>query len=248
MRRILNPTTGAGGGQGRAVEAVKAYDLIAPVYGELSSRRQAYLDAVDREILRRVPEGAASLIDAGAGDGRRALRIAEQTGVSRVVLVEPSAGMRQLIPAGGEVWDQRIEAMADPGERFDVVLCLWNVLGHVAGRELRLQALRNLGRVCARDGLIFLDVINGYNARECGIAVVAQRFLSSGDGNVVVKWRTSAGDVETVGHVFSAKEMAGLLRESGLRVVERIVVNYRTGRHETWPISGNLLYVLRSGR
>jgi hypothetical protein len=96
--------------------------------------------------------------------------------------------------------------------------------------------------------LIFLDVINRYNVAECGAGVVVRWLLSSGDGNVLVRWWTDAGGVETVGHVFSAKEMTSLLREAGLEVVERIVLNYRTGRREAWAVAGNLLYVLRAKR
>jgi len=254
MRKTLNPTTGAEGEQGQVsdtpvrnvpvLDAIAAYDRIAPGYRELSQRRRAYLDAVDEEILRCLPDGAASLIDVGAGDGRRAMQIAERARIPRVVLVEPSEGMRGLIPSGSEVWNERMEALPDAGQTFDVVLCLWNVLGHVASRELRVAALRNLGRVCSAGGLIFLDVINRYNVVECGIGVALQRFLSFHDGEVPVKWRTDAGEVETKGHVFTAGEMAGLFRESGLSVAERIVLNYRTGSHQRLLASGNPLYVL----
>jgi 2-polyprenyl-3-methyl-5-hydroxy-6-metoxy-1,4-benzoquinol methylase len=230
------------------LDAIAAYDFAAPGYRELSDRRRAYLDAVDAEILRRVPWGAASLIDVGAGDGRRALRIAGHAGLSRVVLVEPSQGMRQLIPAGVEVWDERMEALREVGREFDVVLCLWNVLGHVPSRELRVAALRNLGRMCSAGGLVFLDVINRYNVAECGVGVVLRRFLSSHGGDVPVKWRIVSGEVETRGHVFTAKEVTGLLQEAGLEVVERMVLNYRTGRREAWAFAGNLLYVLRAKR
>ena len=249
---MLNATTGAGGGQGRGpdapvLDAIAAYDLVAPGYRELSERRRAYLDAVDTEILRRLPSGAASLIDVGAGDGRRALHIAKQAGVPRVVLVEPSDGMRGLIPAGSEVWHERMEALPDAGRaEFDVVLCLWNVLGHVPGWESRVGALRNLGRMCSAGGLIFLDVLNRYNLAECGVGVVLRRFLSSHNGEVPVKWRIGGDEVNTQGYVFSANEMDKLFRDAGLKVVAREILNYRTGRREPWPVAGNLLYVLRS--
>src|SRR5882762_1286081 len=189
MLRVLNRTTGAGGGQGRdavpdaptldvplpnapVLDAIAAYDFVAPGYRELSERRRAYLDAVDAEILRLVPKGGASLIDVGAGDGRRALQIAKQAGITRVVLVEPSEGMKKLIPLGVEVWNERVEALRETSQRFDLVLCLWNVLGHVASREWRVEALRNLTRVRSAGGLIFLDVMNRYNVAECGVGVV----------------------------------------------------------------------------
>lgn len=256
MRGTLHPTTGAKSGQERVpgvpvddepvLDAVAAYDRIASGYRQLSQRRSAYLDAVDAEISRRLPEGAASLIDLGAGDGRRALQIAAGARIPRVVLVEPSEGMRRLIPSGREVWDARMEALPDAGQKFDVVLCLWNVLGHVPSRELRVAALENLKRVCSAGGLIFLDVLNQYNAVECGVGVVLRRFLSSQNGDVPVKWRTGAGEVETRGHVFTPREMVGLFREAGLIVVERMVLNYATGRRSAWSVAGNLLYVLRA--
>jgi 2-polyprenyl-3-methyl-5-hydroxy-6-metoxy-1,4-benzoquinol methylase len=227
------------------LDAIAAYDVIAPQYRELSQRRQVYLDAVDEEILRRVPKSVASLIDVGAGDGRRALAIAERARASRVVLVEPSAGMRGLIPSGVEVWEDRVEALPDTGRQFDVVLCLWNVLGHVPGRQLRVAALRNLGRLCSAGGLIFLDVINRYNAAECGVGVLLRRMLSFHDGEVLVKWKTETGEAETKGHVFTAGEMTELFQESGLSAAERIVLNYRTGHRQRWPVAGNLVYVLR---
>ena len=254
MRRTLNPTTGAEGGQGQgasvpeasALDAIAAYDLVAPGYRELSERRRAYLDAVDAEILQRVPQDAQSLIDVGAGDGRRALQIAARAKIPQVVLVEPSAGMRALIPPGNEVWDDPMEALPESPPKFDVVLCLWNVLGHVRSRELRVAGLKHLGRVCS--GLIFLDVINRYNVAECGVGVVLRRFLSSENGDVLVRWETSQGDVETWSHVFAAAETQGMFREAGLRVVERVVLNYRTGGRSGWFGGGNLLYVLRADR
>ena len=233
---------------GPVLDAIAAYDQVAPGFRELSARRRAYLDAVDAEILRLVPKPAYSLIDVGAGDGRRALQIAASAHLSRVVLVEPSAGMRELIPAGVEVWADRMEALPDRRMTFDVVMCLWNVLGHVPTPELRVLALRNLKRLCAPGGLIFLDVLNRYNVAECGVRVVLLRLVSPGwNGDVPVKWRTEAGEVETRGHVFTRGEMEGLFRKSGLSVVERRVLDYRTGRKRAWAVGGNFFYVLRSG-
>ena len=248
MRRTLNPTTGAGGGQGDppVLDAIAAYDRIASGYSEISRKRRAYLDAVDEEILRRMPVGASSLIDVGAGDGRRGLRIAERAGIVRVVLVEPSTRMRELIPAGVEVRRARMETLPDSPSEFDIVLCLWNVLGHVPSRELRVAGLRKLGGLCSRGGLIFLDVLNRYNVAECGIGVVLRRFMSPlQDGDVAVKWRTGAGEVKTQGHVFTGREMEGLFRDAELTLIERTVLNYCTGRPETQAMKGNFFYVLR---
>jgi len=230
------------------LDIIAAYDRIAPGFRELSQARAAYLHAVDAEILRRV-NGAASLIDIGAGDGLRAWRIAERSGIREIVLVEPSAAMRDLLPAGCEVWDARLESLPDRGRCFDVVLCLWNVLGHVPTRELRSAALNNLRALASASGMIFLDILNRYNVAECGAGVVLGRFLRDmyfpNDGDVAVRWRTSAGEAAARGHVFTPKEMNDLLREAGLKVVERLVLDYRSGERRSWAGRGNLLYVLK---
>ncbi len=233
------------------LDAITAYDRIAPGFRKLSQRRSAYLTAVDEEILRHIPAAAASLLDVGAGDGHRALQIAAEAGIHQIVLVEPSFGMRALIPAGWEVWDSRIETLPDTGRQFDAVLCLWNVLGHVPSGELRVTALKNLARSCTSQGLIFLDVLHRYNAAECGALTVLQRLLrdmflpAEGNGEVPLKWQTGGREVITQGHVFTTGEMAKLFRGAGLTVAERIVLDYRTGQPRRWPATGNLLYVLR---
>jgi 2-polyprenyl-3-methyl-5-hydroxy-6-metoxy-1,4-benzoquinol methylase len=233
------------------LDAISAYDRVAPSFYELSQHRRAYLDAVDEEILRRLPNATTSLLDAGAGDGRRALEIADRAGIRKVVLVEPSSGMRALIPPHCEIWDTRIEALPDTGQRFDAVLCLWNVLGHIPSRNQRVAALRNLSRLCSPQGLIFMDVLHRYNVAECGLLTVARRFLhdtflpTERNGDVMVKWQTSGCEVETQGHVFTPGEMSQLFQQASLTPTARIVLNYRTGQRKQWATAGNLLYTLR---
>ncbi len=231
------------------LDTVEAYDQIASEFRELSQRRSAYLDAVDALVIGAIPRYARSLLDIGTGDGRRALKAAGAAEIREVVLAEPSSGMRALIPPGHETWDAGIEALPS-GREFDVVLCLWNVLGHVP-TEHRVTGLRNLARLCTDEGLIFLDVLNRYNVAESGLFPVVERRLrdiflpSENNGDVAVKWIVHGQTVETEGHVFTVKEMDGLFKQAGLSVVERIVLDYRTGRRQSRLSAGNLFYVLR---
>src|SRR6266567_9018422 len=75
------------------LDPVAAYDAWAPCYTRYSQSRLPYLQAVERLILARIT-GARSLLDVGAGDGSRALRIAKSAGIGETVLLEPSEGMR----------------------------------------------------------------------------------------------------------------------------------------------------------
>lgn len=52
--------------------------------------------------------------------------------------------------------------------QFDLVTCLWNVLGHVHGAAQRCRALANLAWLLAPDGLLILDVNNRWNVRSYG--------------------------------------------------------------------------------
>ena len=234
-------------------DPVLAYDRIAPTYAELAQRRERYLRAVEREIVRRVPQGSNSLLDIGAGDGSRALRIATQAGINRIVLVEPSEKMIIQPPGGGPIWRCRAEELQarSPGENFEVITCLWNVLGHVPGTGLRVQSLCAIANLLSGNGRFFLDINHRYNARSYGLIRTTARFFydlvlrSNSNGDVVASWKVDESRISTYGHVFTDQEVMQLARSSGLKLEDRVVIDYEDGRLRRWPFHGNLLYVFR---
>lgn len=235
------------------LDPVAAYDRLAPYYSEFSKRRAAYLRSVEEQIAARIPAGASSLLDIGAGSGARALRIADAVGISRVALLEPSARMLGEARTGCEVWRIRAEDLdADAiAERFDGITCLWNVLGHIPGFDARVRALSAAGQLLSPRGLLFVDVIHRYNMRSYGATMTAARWLrdriapSGTHGDVKAHWSTSNGEITTYGHVFTDREMRRLTQKSGLQCVERIVVDYENGEIRRASCMGNLLYVFR---
>jgi SAM-dependent methyltransferase len=236
---------------GELLDPVAAYDLVAPVYARLSQERRAYLDAVERLVIGGIPPGSRSLLDVGAGDGTRAVRIAAGAGLRDVVLLEPSAVMRSRCPAAANIWAMRAEDLRDRQGSFDAITCLWNVLGHVFPAAARLEALRQFGRLRSPEGRIFIDVNHRYNARHYGALATAMRFLgdrmSPGDsnGDVKVVWKIDGQACATAGHVFTHREFAGLAQAAGLRIEKRIVVDYASGQIARRSYQGHLLYVLR---
>lgn len=229
-----------------------AYDFLAPVFRSYSQSRAAYLEAIDRIVDGRMPPGAASMLDVGAGDGVRAWRIAQVRRVPRLVLAEPNGAMAEQCRAlpGAEVWDVPAEDLPEGGQQFDVITCLWNVLGHVPNGRARLTALRKMGALLSGRGRIFLDVNNRYNARAYGWAATLGRALydrvhpSEANGDVSYTWRVGSRAVRSRGHVFTPGEMKRLIREAGLRVDARHVVDYETGRRHRSVLRGQLFYVL----
>jgi hypothetical protein len=237
----------------KALDPVAAYNQLAPYYSHFSKRRAAYLAGVEELIATRIPAGASSLLDIGAGDGSRAVRIASTSGISRVALLEPSTSMAGEIPSGCEAWRTRVEDLdvSQVAVRFDVITCLWNVLGHVEGFKLRVRALRIAAQLLSPKGLLFVDVIHRYNVRSYGIVITAARWLgdhlapSDDRGDVKARWQTSGGEISTYGHVFTHGEMERLAQSAGFKWRERVVIDYRTGEVRRPSCMGNLLYVLR---
>jgi 2-polyprenyl-3-methyl-5-hydroxy-6-metoxy-1,4-benzoquinol methylase len=200
-----------------------------------------------------VPSGSVSLLDIGAGDGSRALRIASQTGISRIVLVEPSETMTARTPNGVEIWHCRAEELGTrpSDEKFDVIACLWNVLGHVRGAVNRAQALSAVKNLLSEKGRFFMDVTHRYNAGSYGLLPTAARWLYDSfaggekNGDVVAYWNIGESRISTYGHVFTHNEIMRLARNSGLELEERVVIDYEDGEIRRMALQGNLLYVFR---
>jgi SAM-dependent methyltransferase len=231
------------------VAAVDAYDSIAPHYKPYSQSRSSYLRKVEDIVISQTGP-AASLLDVGAGNGSRALRIAEGLGATRVVLVEPSAGMRANCPNDVEIWPCGAAVIPHLAEKFDVIVSLWNVLGHIQTAQERRHALSRMKNLIAPGGKIFLDVNHRYNGAAYGWPKTFVRlvhdfvFPSQRNGDVLVSWQVGGRTIRTQGHVFTQAEMRRLFRSSGLRVTRRWVVNYETGAEHRLPFFGQLLYQL----
>jgi SAM-dependent methyltransferase len=231
----------------------KSYDKLAQHFRSYSEVRAAYLGAIDRLILWRVPAGATSLLDVGSGDGVRAARLAARCSVSRLILSDPSEEMAsrcRLLEGVTNVWRVAAEELPNAGERFDIITCLWNVLGLVSDTALRVEALRRMRTLLSPGGRIFLDVNNRYNARAYGRLRTAGRVLydllrpSDANGDVSFNWRVGGELIETRGHVFRPGEMKRLIEGAGLKVALRRVVDYETGEVRKSAFAGQLFYEL----
>ncbi len=104
-------------------EPVAAYDRIASEFARISDERRAYLDGIERLVIAEIPRTARRLLDVGAGDGTRTLRIVNVTGLKDFVLLEPSAGMRSQWPREVCGWAIRAEELSTKEDRFDAITC-----------------------------------------------------------------------------------------------------------------------------
>jgi 2-polyprenyl-3-methyl-5-hydroxy-6-metoxy-1,4-benzoquinol methylase len=229
------------------------YDALAPHFREYCRTKAEYLDAIDQLLIRYISAGADSLLDVGAGDGLRAARLAQSRQFQTLALVDPSNVMVKYCRQRNatEVWCATAEELPESNRRFDVITCLWNVLGHVPDQKSRLTALRRMSSLLAEDGQIFLDVNNRYNARAYGWLLTLGRVLydkvrpSVTNGDVTFSWQLDDRVIQARGHVFTPGEMTNLINRAGLRVEQRLIVDYQTGQLRRRIITGQLLYELR---
>ncbi len=233
---------------------IEAYDIFAPAYRAYSETKRAYLRKVEEIVIGRIGDlpSRGSLLDVGAGDGSRALRIARCAGVGRVVLLEPSAGMRAQCPRDAEIWPVSIAEISAAAPCFEVIACLWNVIGHLANHGERQLMLARIAKLLAPGGAIFLDVSHRYNAAAYGwgrtwLRIVRDFFSpSETHGDVVVAWKIGASAVHTRGHLFTHAEITELCRSAGLTIARRWAIHYETGESCRCSLSGHLLYQLTS--
>jgi SAM-dependent methyltransferase len=230
--------------------AGEIYDALAPHYREYARSKESYLAAVDRFIVQHAPAPVQALLDVGAGDGVRGMALARTLKAERVVLCEPSREMAARCRALGPdtVWELPAEQLPESEPPFDVIVCLWNVLGHLAGRERRLAALRAMRRLLAPAGAVFLDVNNRHNAAAYGWWKVLGRRVADcvapdeRRGDARYEWKIAGLSLPAVGHLFTPGEVEGMIAASGLRVTRRLAVDYATGAYSESPFRGQLLY------
>jgi 2-polyprenyl-3-methyl-5-hydroxy-6-metoxy-1,4-benzoquinol methylase len=229
------------------LDPVTAYDQIGSVFARIAEKRRSYLDGIDRLVIGEIPAGSRSMLDVGAGDGGRARGIAQARDIAELVLAEPSVAMQ-----GGNATahTMRAEDLHLLHGEFDVITCLWNVLGHVFPSASRLEVFRQFARLVSPQGRIFVDVHHRYNVRHYGAIPTALRFLrdrlrwNETNGDVVVAWDVEEVRCATRGHVFTHREFRSLAQGAGLNIEKRFVVDYAAGERRRWSIEGHLLYAL----
>lgn len=239
------------------LSSVKFYDSLSVIYDAELERRAPWVRRVEGLITGWAKaRGAKSLIDFGAGNGRRALRLMQGANLAATA-IDVSPGMiDEALRLGVEahvvdIASPSFDAAAFEGRKFDVVICTWNVLGHVEGAQSRLQALRNMRAVLAPGGAVVLDVNNRYNAAHYGWRAVLKNIVRdamnpASAGDFIANRQDPEGQImHTFVHVFSRGELHRLCADAGLVPVEEHYLDYDTGESRTrW--SGQMCFLIQA--
>jgi hypothetical protein len=149
---------------------------------------------------------------------------------------------------GVTVWPRAVEDLPTDGEKFDVITCLWNVLGHVEGRAARIEGLSRMKALLSPDGSLFIDVNNRHNSAAYGWATVLIRrtvdalLPDERRGDTEVSWTIGDSVVTGSGHLFTPAEMHLLIGAAGLAIREEIAVDYLDGTRSSRLTCGQLVY------
>ena len=224
----------------RPSSSIEYYDSVADCYDHEIEARRTYLEAVDAIVIewcrRRTIQ---SILDFGCGNGRRLRRISETT-QARGVGIDVSPRMVAAACANGvDAHLDDITACVGEGRpekrRFDLVMSLWNVLGHVGGPNDRLAAIRQMRAQVNNDGIVIVDVNNRHNAAAYGWPKVlrnlaSDRFRGNQAGDFLVTRQTSDRLVSTIVHLFALEEIIELFRSAGLRPKQTYFLDYESGQ------------------
>jgi 2-polyprenyl-3-methyl-5-hydroxy-6-metoxy-1,4-benzoquinol methylase len=234
------------------------YAKLAPHYRGISQQKKTYIDAVDTLILSQVPHQVSSVLDVGAADGVRGLSLARAMKAGHLTLCEPCPEMAALCRGnaasfpGAKILECDALALETITEQYDVILCLWNVLGHVPDNATRKRVLNVLRERLSPSGLIFMDVNNRHNAAAYGtLKVWGRRCLDAVTfnetrGNAVFNVLVGGENIPAKGHLFTPGEMDALIAGSGLVIRQRKTVHYLSGAISINPYQGQLFYILEA--
>lgn len=237
---------------------MEAYNAIAKNYDAYSQKYLEYLNSIDDYVISCIEPGS-SVLDLGCGDGRRLKKIMSACNIDKATAIDGSDKMLQVLRKRFIDTSYNIQTYQTFLEKigtlklnkFDCIIMLWNVLGHVNGVNERVKLLRNIYNLLKDDGFVLLDVNNRHNAKSYGLSRVFWRRIidtikfkpERGDTNF--DWHINGADIPVKGHLFIRSELENMISAAGLKVVDFMTVNYKDGSVSKNTFHGQLLYKLK---
>lgn len=228
------------------IDSDSYYKSIASKYKDLSGKRECYLKAIEDLVSAHSPRSIERYLDAGAGDGRRAMKIGQRVNASEITLLDSCANMLpqadKCQPHVGTICSPVSELQQK--EQYELITCLWNVLGHMPTREERVDALVAMRGALRSGGRLMIDVNNRHNF-EYGFGNILKNFLigllkPSRRG----RFELHNGDSTHTVHISNHKEMLQLIHEANMHIEAQYTVSYRSGELKKRKWQGQLFYVL----
>ena len=225
------------------------YDNIATNYHMEALAKMNYLNAVDNYIIKTMTdEKINGFMDVGTGDGRRALKLINYFKItSNIVLVDDSKEMLEQMEL-----DDNIILFSDnvinykSTQRFSLITCLWNVLGHFPSVEDRIDFFKLVEEHLRPGGVFIYDVNNRYNIAHYGSESVANNIIKDRYNNANSGWFDLAtGGNKTKVYIHSPFDIENYIKPTHLTLEETVYIDYTTGVLKSNFLEGQLVYKLR---
>ncbi len=222
------------------------YDSIANSYSAQSNERLSYLNAIDDLVVEKM-KGYSNLnyLDIGSGDGRRALKIAKELNLSKLSLLDDSAGMLRLLDDKQVIHHEVSFFEFNTNEEYDFISCLWNVLGHFPSKNHRIEFFHKIDNLLSEKGILIFDVNNRYNISYYGFENVMNNVMKDRSNEEESGW-FSLGDTQTSTKVYihNPFDISEYLKDTSLQIIDTLYINYETGKLEKTFFEGQLVYVI----
>lgn len=225
------------------------YNDIANSYRQISEQRKSFLDAIDEYIIDYATNKLNNIkyLDIGAGDGYRSLKIARGIGSEKTILLDNSDQILAKIESKDslELVINSILDFESPIE-FNLITCLWNVLGHVGDFQDRKNVFKKLETLLEDDGVFIFDVNNRYNIAHYGMKNVMNNMEAEQYNPQIAGWFTLNQDGnKTQVYVHNPFEINKYLEGTQLAVEKVEYIDYSTGKKKETFFEGQLLYYIK---
>jgi SAM-dependent methyltransferase len=224
----------------------KYYNAIAKDYDLLSNERMKYLNAIDDIIISDNKfKMIINYLDIGSGDGRRSIKIINSLNPISSTLVDDSSKMLNQIKLKKNlnlINNSFFDLETD--DKFDLITCLWNVVGHIDSKMLRKRFFHLVEKKLNLEGVIYFDVNNRYNISQYGYSNVMKNlemdFLYPSERNGV--FNIGVGEKKTTVFIHNPFEVADYIKDLKLEIQNIYFIDYNTGEIKDTFFEGQLLY------
>lgn len=226
-------------------ESKTYYNLIANNYKKQSNERIKYLNAIDDLIISDLKNSKINnYLDIGAGDGRRSFYIANAIKAKNLTLLDESTEMLKNISVKNNtkiVTDSF--SKYKPQQTFDLITCLWNVIGHFESEELRFKFFEKISKLLNASGALYLDVNNRYNILNYGSDNVMRSLSKDFMNDKSSGWfDIRSGNAKTKVYIHSPFDINKYIEPTDLIIELVQYVNYDSGKIESSFFEGQLFY------
>ena len=228
------------------------YDLIAYRYDEISFKRKNYLSVVEDLVAKKISKLRPEyILDVGSGDGKRLSRILDKAkknnsivNLKGVTALEPSINMFNEIIKQNLTIDSYNLSLENfkTDQNYDLILCLWNVIGHVESIE---DFLIKISSLLSPKGMVIIDFNNKFNINHYGIQnVVLNLFSHLGIGNKNRKLGYFGLNSNSTVKIWSKSEFIKVAKRY-FKLCEVKYLNYDTGKIEKNFFNGQIFVCLK---